>query len=421
MNIDIGSISENNSLFGYLIASRSLNFNITKISKNFDEFCVGFLNMIINNNHKSLKHHIKTLVDILNDMPEFKPGIHYAIKSILSRNSYIKYLDQNDEMKDIYGSFKGFFLLTYIPEYSYLEIVDILYKEGNSLRAIYIASGFIGAYLGHKKLIRQGIKISIFCKNEINQMIKMRPISMTIEELKNNIQVLQQELNRRKFYETELTLLDKLNTESFIVVYKIFNRELFFNEGYDYIDAEIPVIVVNYAYHEFDRNQNPKKNSKIKDFDLETQSYALNLIMEKLPVFDPNFPIGEIGNEDYEYEEIYWEQSEYDEPYKWQGTSYQTMEIWFKPYSLSDIYIYGIRLKKYKDNIFLYVKIGNIYKSYQYIKKNDNTNLNSFKDLQPNEINFPNDNIHILEGVFEFNKIYDIEKFTEIVENIIPL
>jgi hypothetical protein len=149
MDTEIKSIDRNDSFAGYLVASRTQNYNVNKINISFDQFCVNFLNTIINNSHKSLKNHIETLINLLKELaypPKYKVGVHYAAKSVLLNKSYIKYINKDDETKDIYGSFRGFFLLGYVPRYSYSEILDIITQEGHSLKAVYSSEFYRSIY-----------------------------------------------------------------------------------------------------------------------------------------------------------------------------------------------------------------------------------------------------------------------------------
>jgi hypothetical protein len=52
--------------------------------------------------------------------------------------------------------------------------------------------------MGREELVRQGLTILPFLKNELDYIGKSIPKSMNIEELKNNILKLQNELNKKE-------------------------------------------------------------------------------------------------------------------------------------------------------------------------------------------------------------------------------
>jgi hypothetical protein len=70
-----------------------------------------------------------------------------------------------------YFAFLGFLYLSYIPRYTYKEILDILQKEGADSYGIQMAAKLIGAYYGYDKLNKDGLIISNNIKQNITKVL----------------------------------------------------------------------------------------------------------------------------------------------------------------------------------------------------------------------------------------------------------
>jgi hypothetical protein len=117
-------------------------------------------------NQTSLVPKIHTIEYLLEQWPDAKHSVNNAVSSILDPNKIL--LNPTD---DLYGGLRGFLLLCFRPQYTFIEIMNILKKEGNNKEALRLAGKFIGAYLGLNKLVDQGLEIDNILNKYINKII----------------------------------------------------------------------------------------------------------------------------------------------------------------------------------------------------------------------------------------------------------
>jgi hypothetical protein len=162
----------NDGIFGYLAGDLLVNISdntpenplsvkLTKFSDRFSQYIVK--------NRKNLIACITELIPMSVDFPEFKPAIYQATYGMLNSES-VNPIGWYQEWKDLYNALRGFLLLTFTPQYTYLEILVSLGRENASKKSMNMASKFIGAYLGYNELIAQGTVISEFIENKINDL-----------------------------------------------------------------------------------------------------------------------------------------------------------------------------------------------------------------------------------------------------------
>jgi SHS2 domain-containing protein len=98
--------------------------------------------------------------------------INHVIQQILHPN---KKFNNKLTNTNLYVAIRGFLLLCYTPEYTYQEIIQLLKKEGHNNKAIDIAGGLVGAYMGLEKLIIQKVNIPKTVDKQIDLLIFKTP------------------------------------------------------------------------------------------------------------------------------------------------------------------------------------------------------------------------------------------------------
>jgi ankyrin repeat protein len=78
-----------------------------------------------------------------------------------------------------YYAFRGFFMLAYIPAYTYKDIFNILIKEFANEQGIYLTAKLIGAQLGLNKLIDDGLVITNKLQREIDTVLNLDLINLS--------------------------------------------------------------------------------------------------------------------------------------------------------------------------------------------------------------------------------------------------
>jgi hypothetical protein len=397
------AVNENNSYDGYIIGSK-YEFQFTTLD--FDLFCIDFLHLIMKTD-KLFILQIDNLIYLSTRYPKIRVSIHYATNSILKKQNIINFIserdDPNNEIRDLYGAVRGFLMLSYVPRYSYNNIANILRKEQHNNRAIYMATGFIGAYFGMNELIKQNIQISQFLQYELNYVKSKEYLkNISIENLRDDIDNMKLEYKKRMVLGFEKIILDKLKKQPFIIEYKIYNQELFQDSGYIYQDITIPIRVISYAKSEDIRDEHAKAIGFSHHYDEWLQP-----IMNKLPHFN--------SNEDWDYINSWNCDVDWDDPCK--GESEQNLQIWYKPYDLETQFGYGIYPDK--ENIIIFLKTLDEYILYTYISPSE-SNL-SIKDLLSSDLNILGNILNVSEGVFELDETYTVNQFSKIIQQIIPL
>jgi hypothetical protein len=104
---------------------------------------------------------IKTLMSFVGQYPDDKIDVHISTESIL-------YGKKPDSYTDLYYAYRGFLMLCYKPRYKYQEIINKLREEGAEKSDIVLAVNLIGAHLGLKQLITDGLKITPQMQIEID-------------------------------------------------------------------------------------------------------------------------------------------------------------------------------------------------------------------------------------------------------------
>jgi hypothetical protein len=116
-----------------------------------------------------LKHLIRTKISLYDTIQKLiilvssvdKPirdSIYQATTSVLNGTNFSDIPPKHKT--NLYYCFKGFLLLGFYPEYTYIEILDILRKEGATNYVLGLAAQYIGAYWGLNKLKSQGLSVS---------------------------------------------------------------------------------------------------------------------------------------------------------------------------------------------------------------------------------------------------------------------
>jgi hypothetical protein len=156
-----------NSLHGFVIGSglNTKNFFLDK-----ENIIVKLIKLLITTKY-SLVVYIKKLQDMKKDNISRK-NILYAASSVL-KNGYLEYIHYPSFNSDIFFPIRGFLLMVYKPNYTFLDIVKQLYTEGMNQKAFRLVGGILGAYMGANSLIKQGLKIDPNMKTEINKPIDM--------------------------------------------------------------------------------------------------------------------------------------------------------------------------------------------------------------------------------------------------------
>lgn len=99
-------------------------------------------------------------------------AIHDAAKSILDYNVKNSNIKPPNHEADLYYAMRGFFMLGYQPKLTYVEIISILRKEGASNHSLSMAGALIGAHLGLKELMSEGVTITRELRTQINNALQ---------------------------------------------------------------------------------------------------------------------------------------------------------------------------------------------------------------------------------------------------------
>jgi hypothetical protein len=133
----------------------------------YDMFSYRFTFKLITNK-TPLIDKINTINYLVKEYPDTAYSISNAAKSILDSNKIL--LNTSDYL---YGAIRGFLLLSYTPQYTFIEIIDLLKAEGNSKKALHLAGKFIGSYLGLNELINQNLTPDNDLHNHINKILSL--------------------------------------------------------------------------------------------------------------------------------------------------------------------------------------------------------------------------------------------------------
>jgi hypothetical protein len=110
---------------------------------------------------ESIKEKIETLISFVGQYPSDKIDVRISAESILRDKKPKTY-------SDLYYAYRGFLMLCYKPRYKYQEIINKLKEEGGDQSDIVIAGNLIGAHMGLKQLVADGLIVTSIMQKEIN-------------------------------------------------------------------------------------------------------------------------------------------------------------------------------------------------------------------------------------------------------------
>jgi hypothetical protein len=157
-------------LYGATLGGNWVRYNYIRILIDENIICYTFLKYLIRS-RLSLINAIRKLNILIyqnNNIDKIiSRSIYYASMSVMNTNAHVI----NAEYKtDTYYAIRGFLLLSFKPEYTYIDIIDILTKEHASNKGLIMAGQFIGAYKGLNKLVSEGLYITDNIKNNMNKI-----------------------------------------------------------------------------------------------------------------------------------------------------------------------------------------------------------------------------------------------------------
>jgi hypothetical protein len=170
-------------LLKYKISDRLSGYATVKIGKNQKMTDWGKLGL-----YRQLLHYIirtqSSLIQIINKLKQYviirdnlrnREIIEYAALSTLKNTVLLKKYWTKEDL-DFYFIFKGFLLLSFEPQYTKKEILDIIKKQGATDKAIIYTNKLISSYLGLNQLKKQGLVITIQMNNDVKHINNKKDI-----------------------------------------------------------------------------------------------------------------------------------------------------------------------------------------------------------------------------------------------------